>query len=664
MRYPCTFCDKVFQSDAELSNHLSQCHDFKCAECKERFTIESELKGHVNTMHEGRNKRHRGDTSLMDLDNDCISCVCKDFKEENEKLKQEVQEAQNRNLEINHLLLLSKQSNEAVNIELEGAKKGLEGKNEKIKTLEKDILSKADFVSPETRNNEINQLKNRAEAVEKELNEKVIEVEAAKKENEDKNERIKSLEKDIQSRRGSASPEAENHEINQLKTKVEVLEKDVKEKLIENQKLKSDIDVLRKDLEESENQDSQQELQRLRTIVQDREKSMKKASENHKKELTELERAKKNAEENLNSAIQENMKIKEKDDTMYEIMDGLRKLLDIKDRNKNEKENSPADDEPDVEVINEGASGGAIPKHNLTSSSTFSCQKCKYQSTNMNALNKHVRNEHLATLYPCVKCDLQAKTIQELRNHERMCLNTMNHFECSKCTFVGTSKENLASHMTLHNDIVIDCGLCNNTFDSQSGFSEHERLVHMKSKYVCDICTSYFTNYKNLEDHKRNKHNAGLFPCNECRFKAVSLNQLDKHIGECHGYPNQDKGIDMRDVSYKKSCNPSHPKHTSECCDRVPQHNSSQKSNDEERRRRGQCWYWSQGSCTKGDSCRFAHIKLCKFQDQCFYYESCRFFHYSEQKDFLGSRGRKKEFVFQEEEFPPLHNSRRGRRNL
>ena len=79
---------------------------------------------------------------------------------------------------------------------------------------------------------------------------------------------------------------------------------------------------------------------------------------------------------------------------------------------------------------------------------------------------------------------------------------TTNHLECSKCTFVGTSKENLANHMTLHIGIVFDCQLCNYTFDSQSGLSEHERLVHMKSKYVCDICASYFTNYKNLEDHK------------------------------------------------------------------------------------------------------------------------------------------------------------------
>ena len=95
----------------------------------------------------------------------------------------------------------------------------------------------------------------------------------------------KSLEKDIQSKTDSVSAENDNQEINQLKIKVESMEKDVNEKTIEIQKLQTENDVLRKDLTEIENQETLQELQRLQTIVKDREKSIKKASENHKKEL-------------------------------------------------------------------------------------------------------------------------------------------------------------------------------------------------------------------------------------------------------------------------------------------------------------------------------------------------------------------------------------------
>ena len=90
---------------------------------------------------------------------------------------------------------------------------------------------------------------------------------------------------------------------------------------METDNLKKEAELLRKTQEEPN-----QELQRLRSIIQDREKAMKKASEDHKKEIDEQERAKRNAEENLNSALQENTKIKEKDSTMYEILEGLSDL--------------------------------------------------------------------------------------------------------------------------------------------------------------------------------------------------------------------------------------------------------------------------------------------------------------------------------------------------
>ena len=90
---------------------------------------------------------------------------------------------------------------------------------------------------------------------------------------------------------------------------------------METDNLKKEAELLRKAQEEPN-----QESQRLRSIIQDREKAMKKASEDHKKEIDEQERAKRNAEENLNSALQENTKIKEKDSTMYEILEGLSDL--------------------------------------------------------------------------------------------------------------------------------------------------------------------------------------------------------------------------------------------------------------------------------------------------------------------------------------------------
>ena len=184
----------------------------------------------------------------------------------------------------------------------------------------------------------------------------------------------------------------------------------------------------------------------------------------------------------------------------------------------------------------------------------------------------------------------------------------------------------------------------------------HEKDIHKVNKYHCDLCDNYFTKFEKLEEHKTKKHNIGLFPCNECHYKAMNLSMLDDHIAQCHVMKKK-KDIDIRDVTNKKPCDPSHPRHSSECCDRLPRLKKSNQSKVEERRRCEPCRYWNQGHCFRGDSCKFSHVKICRFQEQCRATE-CRFFHYSEQESFLEQR-----FSYREEDFPPMENRSR-RRNL
>ena len=425
------------------------------------------------------------------------------------------------------------------------------------------------------------------------------------------------------------------------------------------------------------NLDSSQELQRLRAIIQDREKTIKKASEEHKKELGEQKRAKQNAEENLNSAIQENTKIKEKETTMYEIMEGLRKLLDLKDKDNTEKSTieTDANEKPEVEVI-DGAVGGAIPKANQ-----FRCERCKFSTTNMNILNKHIRVEHLTTTFPCVDCDFQAKSLSDLRIHQKTPHNqgfsSNSRLQCEFCNFVSQNQEILSKHKLIHSteSPVYPCNKCSFKFTDKTSLSEHintqhshesytcehchfvsedqsslymhERNIHQKQKYQCSLCTNYFTKPENLEEHKASKHNIGLYPCNDCGFKAKSFGELDRHIEHEHVYTKQNKNIDIRDLTNRVPCDPYHPNHTTDCCDR----GYYRRSGSEERRSRGQCRYWIQGRCNRGDSCRFSHINFCKYQDQCLNYQYCGLLHNSEQKPFLASR---KRFIFREEDFPRL----------
>ena len=266
----------------------------------------------------------------------------------------------------------------------------------------------------------------------------------------------------------------EKNKLEAERSKEEIAKKD---KVVDD--LQRKLENLSKDLTDDE---TSNELQRLRTIAQDGEKLIKKMTETHKKEMKDLERAKINAEENLNSAIQENTKIKEKEGTMYEILNGLRKLLDQQEQEVGNKDSSTQENNEEGSSdngastkANNGAVGGAKPKD-------FSCQKCSYISSNMNTLNKHMRNEHLSTSYPCVKCDIQMKSTADLKEHEHnvhgngdnQSQNKKTQFQhqCVKCSFVGLSNEILLQHQSEKHSEQTNCDSCDFIANSRSTLDE------------------------------------------------------------------------------------------------------------------------------------------------------------------------------------------------
>ena len=113
----------------------------------------------------------------------------------------------------------------------------------------------------------------------------------------------------------------------------------------------------------------------------------------------------------------------------------------------------------------------------------------------------------------------------------------------------------------------------------------------------------------------------------------------------------------MRNVNDKLPCDPSHPSHSLECCDRKPRY---KKSNHEENiRRNGQCYFWKQGFCKKGDFCSYLYVEICLYQDQCRYPSTCWYIH-DEKDAFLGMR-REQQFMYREEDFPTLDQSNRNK---
>ena len=75
-----------------------------------------------------------------------------------------------------------------------------------------------------------------------------------------------------------------------------------------------------------------------------------------------------------------------------------------------------------------------------------------------------------------------------------------------------------------------------------------------------------------------------------------------------------------------------------------------------ERLENGACRNWNSGFCKFNDSCKYAHIRLCRFQEQCRNPINCRFYHTNRNNNggFLRAGNSNQSFLMRQQDFPPL----------
>ena len=411
-----------------------------------------------------------------------------------------------------------------------------------------------------------------------------------------------------------------NEELKKAKDEISEVDKEVKnviqenktlkldkEKMeLENLSLKNDLKVLEKEVNTNDIDgviaDKNDEIERGKLIIQEKEKTLKKVKEAHKKEVQEIQRERIAAQEDLNSLKKENKTIKDKEGTLLEIFGMLKKFVKI-----------------DEEITNEAT----IPTKNDEASSLLNCKSCNHTSTDIEALNKHTRDEHIITKYPCIECDYQALSMDSLRKHQKEIhgqngARSKTKVGCGKCAFTTVSENNLEVHKSKEHEVVFKCKLCEDEFSTESELLLHEELDHRRSRFTCNECEKIFPSNSRLQNHKQHVHAVSTHcVCDYCGFKCDTLKDLDLHIENTHAaFKNKRKDIDMRDLSHRKPCDPSSPTHSRSCCDRTPRE----------------------------------HLKneICHFQEYCRYgRKKCKFIHFENQEQvssFLGSRNHQ-EFI-------------------
>ena len=124
-------------------------------------------------------------------------------------------------------------------------------------------------------------------------------------------------------------------------------------------------------------------------------------------------------------------------------------------------------------------------------------KSCKYKSTNLESLEKHVERVHECLV--CSECDVSFTDERTLRQH---ILLVHESFNCSKCNFQSTVKSKLEDHYKSEHRF--KCESCDFQTSSENKLRTHKYKYHQKQ--YCSICNYQAKDTKDLTEHVKSKH--------------------------------------------------------------------------------------------------------------------------------------------------------------
>ena len=218
---------------------------------------------------------------------------------------------------------------------------------------------------------------------------------------------------------------------------------------------------------------------------------------------------------------------------------------------------------------------------------------------------------------------------------------------CDECNYSNESEENILNHkITQHTKHYCNkCGYITESISQLINYLHDEHTTSQKQshQFKCRKCDLSFNSKPELHTHIGTHDRSNHFPCDFCGYKASSIEVLDTHIQSFHK-------IMGRNHAYTPA--------------RAITVNQRKQLTAVERLENGICRQWNNGTCRFNDACKFAHVKMCKYQETCRFQSSCRFYHINRNNIvFLSGENRPQTFQLRSQDFPPIVGGRGGLRS-
>ncbi|KFQ36076.1 Zinc finger protein 142, partial [Mesitornis unicolor] len=171
----------------------------------------------------------------------------------------------------------------------------------------------------------------------------------------------------------------------------------------------------------------------------------------------------------------------------------------------------------------------------------FRCTSCPFTSKAAKALRLHHRlhRKHYSKRPQLQgrQCEFTCKQARCLRQHIRIKHEGVKPHKCRYCDFSTTRRYRLEAHQSLHTGVGrIPCGICSQTFGTNSKLRIHRLRVHEKTPtHFCPLCdySSYLQN--DITRHVNSCHRGELnFGCSRCEARFSSETALKQHVLRRH----------------------------------------------------------------------------------------------------------------------------------
>jgi len=237
---------------------------------------------------------------------------------------------------------------------------------------------------------------------------------------------------------------------------------------------------------------------------------------------------------------------------------------------------SPLQQEGDADATDEGE--GDLPQCKIKRN--YSCNMCSFFSQNPRSFLYHMRDVHFdkIKIYECAQCLYASKHSQKLQRHinmihvpgrsTRRSATPRKAVERPKPTPIIIETSPTPSNYGDgdsggQEEEIAKCSVCSFTSKSSALVSRHERVVHLKKRFMrctkcsyvthvkarftkhvkyhsmpmikCDLC-DFRTPYKwNLDRHYKNHSGTGAFHCSKCNFRAdikqsLTVHEMNHHV--------------------------------------------------------------------------------------------------------------------------------------